>query len=66
MKGRNTDIITEDVKLDCDKIIELKNNNEQFFITNGRRKTYHILTYGCQMNEHDSEKISGMLTSIGY
>jgi len=29
-------------------------------------KTYHILTYGCQMNEHDSEKIAGMLHSIGY
>jgi tRNA-2-methylthio-N6-dimethylallyladenosine synthase len=66
MKGRNTDIITENVKLDGDKFLELKNNNEQFFIMNGRRKTYHILTYGCQMNEHDSEKISGMLTSIGY
>lgn len=49
-----------------DKITELKNNNEQYFIINGRRKTYHILTYGCQMNEHDSEKISGILTSIGY
>ena len=66
MSKRKTDIITEDVKLDNDKIIELKNNNEQFFIINGRRKTYHILTYGCQMNEHDSEKISGMLSSIGY
>jgi len=29
-------------------------------------RTFHILTYGCQMNEHDSEKISGMLNSIGY
>lgn len=56
----------EATKLAGDRIIELKNNNEQYFIMNGRRKTYHILTYGCQMNEHDSEKISGMLTSIGY
>lgn len=59
-------MIIKDAKLDSDKLIELKNKNEQFFIMNGRRKTYHILTYGCQMNEHDSEKISGMLTSIGY
>lgn len=66
MSKRNTDIIIEDVKLDGEKIIELINNNEQFFIMNGRRKTYNILTYGCQMNEHDSEKISGMLESIGY
>ena len=28
--------------------------------------TYFIETYGCQMNTHDSEKISGILESLGY
>jgi tRNA-2-methylthio-N6-dimethylallyladenosine synthase len=28
--------------------------------------TYHIETYGCQMNAHESEKIAGVLESIGY
>ncbi|MCD7729853.1 MAG: tRNA (N6-isopentenyl adenosine(37)-C2)-methylthiotransferase MiaB [Clostridia bacterium] len=27
---------------------------------------YHIITYGCQMNVHDSEKIAGMLGEMGY
>ena len=27
---------------------------------------YYIFTYGCQMNVHESEKIAGMLVSIGY
>lgn len=27
---------------------------------------YYLKTYGCQMNENDSEKIAGMLESIGY
>ena len=29
-------------------------------------KRYHIITFGCQMNEHDSENIAGMLESMGY
>ncbi|MBS5663012.1 MAG: MiaB/RimO family radical SAM methylthiotransferase [Clostridium sp.] len=28
--------------------------------------TYHIESYGCQMNEHDSEKIAGMMEEMGY
>ncbi len=27
---------------------------------------YHITTYGCQMNVHDSEKLAGMLSEMGY
>ena len=27
---------------------------------------YYIETWGCQMNEEDSEKLSGMLKSVGY
>ncbi len=27
---------------------------------------YHIVTYGCQMNVHESEKIAGMLEDLGY
>ena len=29
-------------------------------------KYYKIVTYGCQMNEHESEKLSGMLEKLGY
>jgi tRNA-2-methylthio-N6-dimethylallyladenosine synthase len=29
-------------------------------------KRYHLTTFGCQMNEHDSERIKGMLESLGY
>ncbi len=28
-------------------------------------KRYHIVTYGCQMNAHDSETIAGMLEQMG-
>jgi tRNA-2-methylthio-N6-dimethylallyladenosine synthase len=29
-------------------------------------KTYHITTFGCQMNEHDSERMKGMLEALGF
>ena len=29
-------------------------------------KKYHIVTYGCQMNVHESEKIAGILYKMGY
>ena len=29
-------------------------------------KTFHITTFGCQMNERDSETLAGMLTELGY
>jgi len=32
----------------------------------GANKNYHIKTYGCQMNEHDSEAIAGILEQLGY
>lgn len=34
--------------------------------TAGRELTYHIQTFGCQMNARDSEKLAGILEEIGY
>lgn len=32
----------------------------------GKNKTYFLKTYGCQMNEHDSENIQAMLEEMGF
>jgi len=32
----------------------------------GNGKNYHLKTYGCQMNEHDSEALAGILEQLGY
>jgi tRNA-2-methylthio-N6-dimethylallyladenosine synthase len=31
-----------------------------------RPRTYEVRTYGCQMNVHDSERLSGLLEDAGY
>ena len=33
--------------------------------TVGAMRRYHVTTFGCQMNAHDSERIKGMLESLG-
>lgn len=32
----------------------------------GRKPTFHVTTFGCQMNARDSEKLEGILKQIGY
>lgn len=32
----------------------------------GRRPTFHVATFGCQMNARDSEKLCGILEAAGY
>ena len=44
---------------------------DDYFIDNeleniGKDKNYLILTYGCQMNEHDSENIAGIMEDMSY
>lgn len=31
-----------------------------------QNRTFHITTFGCQMNEHDSEIMAGLLIENGY
>lgn len=31
-----------------------------------KSKSFHIITFGCQMNEHDSERMAGLLEGQGY
>lgn len=37
-----------------------------YYITKGKIMLYNIVTYGCQMNVHESEKIAGILEKMGY
>jgi len=39
---------------------------EEMIIESGHKPTFHVETFGCQMNAHDSEKLIGILLRIGY
>lgn len=44
---------------------KMKKIGEEDMSTN-ENKTYHITTYGCQLNVHESEKLAGTLKEMGY
>ncbi|MGI5919430.1 MAG: tRNA (N6-isopentenyl adenosine(37)-C2)-methylthiotransferase MiaB [Christensenellales bacterium] len=46
------------------KIKRVNEELKQLIESNGL--TYHIETFGCQMNVHESEKIAGVLENLGY
>ena len=44
----------------------VKAHNDAFASENGFRKRAFVLTLGCQQNESDSEKLTGMAKAMGY
>ncbi len=57
-----TDVILQNQMI----IADIFKRNMDFVNNNGRKRKYFIETYGCQMNEHDSEKLSAMLLQMGF
>ena len=45
--------------------LEQEYATEQILNMDERPQSFHIVTYGCQMNAHDSEKLAGMLLKMG-
>lgn len=65
-KRKQTEISIEKIEEQEKYIEQVHRINENLFNKKGIRKTYTIVTYGCQMNEHDSEMLVSMLESMGY
>ncbi len=61
-RTNNYEVTSLDMQKQQEMIEAMRSINEGF----KEEKKYIIVTYGCQMNEHDSEKIAGMLQNMGY
>lgn len=56
----------KEAKVRNKKYKRVEYNLDDNYIGKYSGKTYFLKTYGCQMNEHDSENIKAMLESIGF
>lgn len=62
----STVIVSQDELLRYNSLVsKLKNRIAEMGIEAGHPLVYHVKTYGCQLNESDSEKIEGILRDIG-
>lgn len=53
------------VIIGADEIRRQEDAAERIAALPNRPDSYHIVTYGCQMNAHDSETLAGLLESMG-
>jgi len=65
-KTNRLNISEMETQKQIDIIEKLKNDFENKYKETNKKKTFHVETFGCQMNFRDSEKITGILTQIGY
>ncbi len=65
MNENNMALLTE-IQRQNQFIEKIKQRNREEFHKTGKQKYFYNLVMGCQMNAHDSEKLSGMLTEMGY
>ncbi len=66
MKRKQVQVPLEKIQ-EQDRFIEaIKEKNTRFFAIHNQKPKYTIQTFGCQMNEHDSEKLCAMIEEMGY
>lgn len=56
----------EEIQQQINYMMQIKAENDRFAQENGFRRGAFVMTFGCQQNEADSEKIAGMAEAMGY
>lgn len=66
-KKRNDSVLDMQNCMETTEWIEqVRNLNVQYTLQTGKTKTYRMDVFGCQMNERDSQTVSGLLSEMGY
>ncbi|MBQ9086289.1 MAG: tRNA (N6-isopentenyl adenosine(37)-C2)-methylthiotransferase MiaB [Clostridia bacterium] len=63
---KNNQVSLEEMENQRQFIWQIRAKNEKAALESGSRPKAYILTLGCQQNEADSEKLSGMAEAMGY
>ncbi len=66
MEHKIINISQEKIEKQYTYMRKVKEIVSQFFAEENRLPKVHVLTFGCQQNEADSEYIAGMATEMGY
>ncbi len=66
IERENSNIATFELEKQQQYMQKMKAYLSEWEQKTGRKQSYFVLTTGCQMNAHDSEKLAGMLENMGY
>ena len=67
MENRENNCVSEEaIQKQYAYIEKVKEITNQRVNSEGRRPTYDVRIFGCQMNEHDAENLTGMLEEMGF
>ena len=66
MINKNNILPREEVEAQKAYIARMRAENDAYLAEHGVRRKAFVLTFGCQQNEADSEKLSGLSEAMGY
>ncbi len=65
-KRKNIQVPEEEVAIQRQCMEKIKEINYENELKTKRKRTFFLQSFGCQMNENDSERLYGMLSEMGY
>ena len=66
MRNSTITISREEIERQYGYMSDFREINEAFYRQNGKMPLACVRNFGCQMNEHDAEKLAGMLETMGF